>query len=131
MSVRGWGGRCSRSSTAVIWRIGGNAYSDQDDRTTLKREEGVSAQYKSALIRGVILGLFTGVSTGLSTWATTGDLKTILVAGGTAFLAPLIVRAAGEGSFDTNRASKGEVRSGDVQPLPAAPLSVPAGVPTH
>jgi len=91
----------------------------------------MSAQYRSALLRGVILGLLTGVSTGLTTFATSSDLKTILVAAGTAFLAPLIVRAAGEGSFDTNRASKGDVRSGDVRALPATPTPVPAGVPTR
>jgi hypothetical protein len=61
-------------------------------------------------------------------WATS-DFKTILVAGGTAFLAPLIVRAAGEGSFDTNRASKGDVRSGDVEALPTAATPVLAETP--
>jgi hypothetical protein len=91
----------------------------------------MSAQYKSALLRGVILGLLTGASTALTTFATTSDFKTILVAGGTAFLAPLIVRAAGEGSFDNNRASKGDVRSGDVQALTAAPTPVTAGAPTR
>ena len=89
----------------------------------------MSAQYKSALIRGLILGALTGASTALATWATSGDLKTILIAAGTAFLAPLIVRAGGEGYFDTGRASRGDVRAGDVQALPAAPTPVPAGAP--
>ena len=91
----------------------------------------MSAQYRVALMRGVILGLLTGASTALSTWATSGSLKTILIAGGTAFLAPLIVRAAGEGTFDSNRASRGDVRTGDVQALPVAPPPVPAGAPTR
>ena len=91
----------------------------------------MSAQYKSALIRGVILGLLTGAATGLSTWATTGDLKAIMIAAGTAFLAPLIVRAGGEGTFDNGRASRGDVRAGDVQAIPAPPVPVPAGAQTR
>jgi hypothetical protein len=90
----------------------------------------MSPQYRVALIRGVILGLLTGASTALSTWATSGNLKTILIAGGTAFLAPLIVRAAGEGTFDNGRASRGDVRPEDVKALPEPPAPVPAGAPT-
>ncbi|HEV3165648.1 MAG TPA: hypothetical protein VGZ22_16595 [Isosphaeraceae bacterium] len=91
----------------------------------------MSAQYKSALFRGAILGLLTGVSTALATWATTSDLRTIIISAGTAFLAPLIVRAGGEGTFDSGRASRGDVRAGDVQALAAPPVPVPAGAQTR
>jgi hypothetical protein len=71
-------------------------------------------QYKSALIRALIIAVLSGVATALTTWATTDELKPIIIAGGTAFLTPLIARFGGEGTYDTRRQRLGDVRPGDV-----------------
>ena len=46
----------------------------------------MSEQFKSALIRALIISVVTGIGTALTTWATTDETKTILIAGGTAFV---------------------------------------------
>jgi hypothetical protein len=84
------------------------------------REEGadVSDQYKGAFLRALIIGVLSGATTLLATWSTTGDTKTLVIAAGTAFLAPFITRFGAEGAYDTNRDRKGDVHPGDVTAVP-------------
>jgi hypothetical protein len=76
----------------------------------------MSEQLKAALIRALIVGLVSAASTALATWATTSEAKTILISTGTAFLAPFIARFGGEGTYDSRRAERGDVRESDVRP---------------
>lgn len=78
----------------------------------------MSDQFKSALIRAVILAICAGASTALTTWANTDSAKTIAIAGGTAFIAAFVARFGGEGFYDTRRDQAGEVHAGDVAPKP-------------
>jgi hypothetical protein len=82
----------------------------------------MSEQYKAALSRALIVGILSCLSTALTTWGSLttsplshADLKTLIVAAGTAFLAPFIARFAGEGTYDTKRAQSGDVKPGDVK----------------
>jgi hypothetical protein len=74
----------------------------------------MSEQYKAALGRALLIALISAASTGLTTWATTNDGKVVLIAVGTAFLAPFAARFGGEGAYDTRRAHTGTVQPGDV-----------------
>ena len=78
----------------------------------------MSDQFKSALIRALILSTVTAVGTALTTWSQTNDGKTIAVAAGTAFVAAFVARFGGEGAYDTKRDQQGEVHDGDVAPRP-------------
>ena len=56
----------------------------------------------------------------LTVWSQTDDVKTIIIAAGTAALIALGFRGKVEGSFDSGRAARNDVRDSDV-PV-AAPL---------
>jgi len=64
----------------------------------------MSDQFKVAFVRALIIAFVTSLSTGLTTWATTDELKTILIAAGAAFSATFLSRFVGEGAYDTQRA---------------------------
>jgi len=83
----------------------------------------MTPQLRAALIRSLYIAVPTGLLAALTTWQTTNDTKAIIIATGTAFLAPLIIRFGGEGLYDSNRAQKGQVKAGDVQPLPSPQLT--------
>jgi len=91
----------------------------------------MSPQFRAALVRGLYIAVPSALLTALATWQTTNNAKAIIIAAGTAFLAPFVIRAGAEGWYDSNRASKGDVRSGDVQPVLAQPqpqVSEPAPI---
>jgi hypothetical protein len=73
-----------------------------------------SAVLQSAIIRGLYTALGTGVSTALLTWATTDDVKTIVIASVGAALTVLGFRGGAEGFYDRNRAITGNMNAGDV-----------------
>ena len=84
----------------------------------------MSEQFKAALWRALIIGALSAISTALTTWGSLPthehgmlpeELKTLIVATGTAFLAPVLARFGGEGAYDTRRANAGDVRPGDVK----------------
>jgi hypothetical protein len=81
----------------------------------------MSPQFRAAFFRGLYVAVPSALLTALTTWQTTNNMKAIIIAAGTAFLAPFVVRAGAEGWYDSNRASKGDVKAGDVQPLPVTP----------
>jgi len=70
----------------------------------------VSEQYEAAIARALVIAVPTGILTALTTWATTDDLKTILIAGGTAATTTFLARVGLEGSFDTRRDRDEELR---------------------
>jgi hypothetical protein len=80
--------------------------------------------YYAAFLRAVILGILSGVSAFLATWSTTNDAKTIGIAAAVAFLAPLIARFGGEGTYDTNRDAKITAAKATKQDLPLQPSDV-------
>lgn len=88
----------------------------------------MSPQLRSALVRSLVIAVPSALLAALTTWQTTNDTKTIFIAGATAFLAPFIIRFGGEGLYDSNRAQKGQVKPGDVQPLPSPVTPEPAPV---
>lgn len=69
---------------------------------------------RTAALRGAYWAVGSGLLTALGTWASTDDPKPIIIAGATAALVALGFRGAVEGSFDGDRAAKGDVRAGDV-----------------
>lgn len=93
------------------------------------------AAFGRALYQAVILGL----TTALTVWATTDEVKTIIIAAGTAFLGPLALRGVVEGAIDSQRAAAGDIKPADVaynvamgyqqpgQPVNAPPPTDPAG----
>ena len=79
----------------------------------------MSEQYKAAAVRALLIASVSAASTALTTWATTNDPKMLFIAGGTAFLAPFAARLGIEGTYDSGRANRGDVRSSDVGVAPA------------
>lgn len=72
----------------------------------------MNPQFKTALLRGLILGV---ISAGVAFFATLGSETEVVVrATGSAFFAPLAARFLGEGTIDARRAKKGKVQPGDV-----------------
>ncbi len=74
----------------------------------------MSEQFKSALIRALIVGGLGALATLLATWATTDDASVILAAVAAAFLGSFLARFGGEGAWDTKRARDGDVHPADV-----------------
>jgi putative flippase GtrA len=74
----------------------------------------MSEQFKSALVRALIVGGLGALVTLLATWATTDDATVIVVAVAAAFVAPFLARFGGEGAWDTKRAKDGDVQPADV-----------------
>lgn len=81
----------------------------------------MSEQFKVALVRAVIIGVLSAGSTALTTWGSLpthdggmlpGEIKTLVVATGTAFLAPFLTRFGAEGAYDTRRANRAASRGG-------------------
>lgn len=70
----------------------------------------------TAILRGLYLAIGTGTLTGLLVWATTDDLKPVLVAAGVSALTALGFRGGGEGMYDASRQKAGDVKASDVQP---------------
>jgi hypothetical protein len=82
---------------------------------------------QSAIIRGLYLAIGTGLSTALLVWATTDELKPILIAGITSGLAVLGFRGGAEGFYDRNRAIEGNMNAGDVAMASPKVEVVPTG----
>ena len=78
----------------------------------------MSEQFKAAFTRALGVGALSAASTALASVATDASTKSLLVASGTAFLAPFIARWGGEGYYDTRRADRGDVLAGDVKAKP-------------
>jgi hypothetical protein len=76
----------------------------------------MSAQYKAALTRALLVGLVSAASTALTTLTATGEVnaRVVLLTAAAAFLAPFAARFGGEGAYDTRRARTGNVQPGDV-----------------
>jgi hypothetical protein len=87
----------------------------------------VDAVLKSAIVRGLYLATGTGVSTALLIWATTNDLKPIVIGGLGAALTVLGFRGGGEGFYDRNRAITGDMNAGDVAMASPKVEVVPTG----
>jgi hypothetical protein len=78
----------------------------------------MSSPLAAAMLRGLIIGVLTGASTVLTTWSQTSDAKTLIIAGGTAFIATFLARSGLEGTYDQNRQAHNEVHESDVHPQP-------------
>lgn len=83
---------------------------------------GDSAQV-TAMIRAVYQAIGSAAFVALTTWSQTDDVKTIVIAAGTAALIALGFRGGIEGIFDTNRAANNDVRASDV-PVQAPDVTV-------
>jgi di/tricarboxylate transporter len=75
-----------------------------------------TAQFKVALVRGVVVGAITGALTTLSTWSQTSDTKTLIIAGGTSCLSTFLARSGLEGTIDSRAGGSDAPVS---QPAPA------------
>jgi hypothetical protein len=88
----------------------------------------MSSPLTAAIFRGLLIAILTGASTTLTTWSQTSDSKTLIIAGGTAFITTFLVRSGLEGGYDQRRQShndvhnsdvhESKVRASDVHPLP-------------
>lgn len=74
----------------------------------------MSSPLAAATLRGLIIGVLTGASTTLTTWSQTSDSKTLIIAGGTAFIATFLARSGLEGGYDQNRQAHNNVHESDV-----------------
>jgi hypothetical protein len=83
---------------------------------------GASPQV-TAWMRAAYWAFGTAALVALTTWATTDDVKTIVVSAGTSLLVALGFRGGVEGSFDSGRASNNDVRDSDV-PVAAPDVQV-------
>ena len=77
----------------------------------------------TAWLRAFYQALGQALFVGLITWSQTDDVKTIVIAAGTAALTALGFRGGGEGWFDNNRAKHNDVRDSDV-PVAAPQVAV-------
>ena len=68
----------------------------------------------AATIRAVIIAMATGLSAGTAAMAAGSDDRQAIIAGLGALASALIVRLAGEGLYDSERAKAGDVQVGDV-----------------
>ncbi len=68
----------------------------------------------AASLRALVIALVTGVSAGTAALASGSDDRQAIIAGVSAAAAALLVRLAGEGGYDSNRAKTGNVQPGDV-----------------
>ena len=64
----------------------------------------MSAEFKVALFRGLLTAALVAVSAFLATWATTDDVKTLVIAALTPAVAVLMARFGVEGALDTRAA---------------------------
>ena len=64
----------------------------------------MSHEYKTALVRALLTAVLVGVSAFLATWATTDDVKTLVIAALTPAIAVLMARFGVEGALDTKAA---------------------------
>ena len=76
----------------------------------------MSSPFGAALIRGFVIAVLTGAATTLTTWSQTSDTKTLIIAGGTAFITTFLARSGLEGGYDQNRQAHNEVHPSDVHP---------------
>lgn len=66
----------------------------------------MTREQKIALYRGLVSALITGGIVFLSTWSTTTDVRTLVIATGTAILTPFAARAGVEGYIDSAAAKR-------------------------
>ena len=64
----------------------------------------MSAEFKTALFRGLLTAALVAVSGFLATWSTTDDVKTLIIAAAVPAVATLMARFVGEGTVDTRAA---------------------------
>ena len=68
----------------------------------------------AALVRALLIAVVTGISAGTAALAAGSDDRQAIIAGVSAAASALLVRLAGEGTYDANRAKTGNVQPGDV-----------------
>ena len=66
----------------------------------------MSAEFKTALVRALLTAVLVGISGFLATWATTSDVKTLVIAALTPAIAVLMARFGVEGAIDTRAKPK-------------------------
>lgn len=73
--------------------------------------------FSTALLRSIIGGVVIGFTAAISVYATTDELKPVVIAFASAFLGSAAVRGLAEGKYDENRQKNGDVKAADVQPV--------------